>query len=143
VRLRVLDAGVVAEIEAGGAVVEVVDTTLFDLNGNALRPEYGTRPAASTTLFLPLILQGSTLQGAGAGEEVQGPSPEATVEVAVEATPEATPMVTEPAPEAQSTGEAAAEVEATPTSENQATPEATPVPSATLVPADPLAPVAE
>jgi len=81
VRLRALAAGVLDEVAAGGAALEIVDAALFDLDGNALRAEYGERPRAgdSRRLYLPLILRDGGLPAAlsetGQGAEEVTPRP--------------------------------------------------------------------
>ena len=149
VRLRALDAEILDQIAAGGVALEIVDAALFDLDGNALRPEYGTPQPASgpMKLYLPIILQG----GGPATSELQVEVPvEATPEApavltpgATDETPESTPVMTEPAPEPLPTGTPTGEADATPAPAEPPTPEGSPVPIGTPAPPEDPGPVAQ
>ena len=60
-RLRPVDATVLQQIAGGSPAIAIAEATLFDLEGNALRPVLGSKEPAVTPrkIFLPIILAGA------------------------------------------------------------------------------------
>jgi hypothetical protein len=67
VRLRALDTAVLEQVRTGNLTLALTDATLFDLNGNVLRPEHGARPVLDHKLYLPTILLGLNDDGGNTG----------------------------------------------------------------------------
>ena len=82
-RLRPVDADSPATDREGSPAIEIAEATLFDLEGNALRPVLGSKEPAETPrrIFLPIILAGAGSPGTEVAPEPPAaePTPEPTV----------------------------------------------------------------
>ena len=122
-RLRPVDATVLEQIAGGSPAIEIAEATLFDLEGNALRPVLDSKEPATIPrkIFLPIILAGAGSPGTEVAPEPPAaePTPEPTVSeptpdpTAAESTPE--PTAAEPTPELQVEPTAAPTPEVAPT----------------------------
>ena len=65
---------VLQQIAGGSPAIEIAEATLFDLDGNALRPVLGSKEPAETPrkIFLPIILAGAGSPGAEVSARTAG-----------------------------------------------------------------------